>query len=83
MLTSRYHDFDGMKNMFFNLPEDSTFYSDSAFYDYSYERVRINAESIKLMISRKSNSNMFPKHIHAVTPDGFLLKVILFIFYLL
>jgi len=25
-------------------------------------------------------SSMFPKRIHAVTPDGFLMKVVLFIF---
>ncbi len=67
----------------------------------------MDAESIKLMIARKSNtkqphkpcenfmiadsrkrietiysqiSSMFPKRIHAVTPNGFLMKVDLFIF---
>jgi hypothetical protein len=107
MLPGCYHDIDGMKNMFFNLPEDSTVYGDSAYTDYNYEQVCIDAESIKLMIARKSNSkqphepwenfliansrkriettfsqisSMFPKRIHAVTTDGFLMKVILFIF---
>jgi hypothetical protein len=107
MLPGCYHDIDGMKNMFFNLPENSTVYGDSAYTDYYYEQVCSEAESIKLMIARKSNSkqphepwenfliadsrkriettfsqisSMFPKRIHAVTPDGFLMKVILFIF---
>lgn len=107
MLPGCYHDVDGMKNMFFNLPEDTTIYGDSAYTDYNYEQVCIEAESIKLMIARKSNSkrphepwesfliaysrkriettfsqisSMFPKRIHAVTTDGFLMKVILFIF---
>jgi len=107
MLPGCYHDIDGMKNMFFNLPEDTTVYGDSAYTDYNYEQVCIEAESIKLMIARKSNSkrphepwesfliansrkriettfsqisSMFPKRIHAVTVDGFLMKVILFIF---
>jgi len=107
MLPGSYHDIDGMKNMLFNLPEDSTLYGDSAYTDYNYEQVCMDAESIKLMIARKSNSkkphepwenfliansrkriettfsqitSMFPKRIHAVTPNGFLLKVVLFIF---
>lgn len=107
MLPGCYHDIDGMKNMLFNLPEDSTLYGDSAYTDYNYEQVCMDAESIKLMIARKSNtlqphepwenfmitnsrkriettfsqiSSMFPKRIHAVTPNGFLMKVVLFIF---
>jgi hypothetical protein len=107
MLPGCYHDIDGMKNMFFNLPEESTVYGDSAYTDYNYEQVCEEAESIKLMVARKSNSkqphqpwenfliadsrkriettfsqisSMFPKRIHAVTIDGFLMKVILFIF---
>jgi hypothetical protein len=107
MLPGCYHDIDGMKNMYFNLPEDSTVYGDSAYTDYNYEQVCVEAESIKLMVARKSNSkqphqpwenfliansrkriettfsqisSMFPKRIHAVTTDGFLMKVILFIF---
>ena len=107
MLPGCYHDIDGMKNMLFNLPKDSTLYGDSAYTDYSYEQVCMDAESIKLMIARKSNtkqphepwenfiiansrkriettfsqiSSMFPKRIHAVTPNGFLMKVVLFIF---
>ena len=107
MLPGCYHDVDGMKNMFFNLPENSTVYGDSAYTDYSCEDIWNEAEGINLMIARKSNtkrphdpwenflisnsrkrvettfsqiSSMFPKRIHAVTVDGFLLKVILFIF---
>ena len=107
MLPGCYHDIDGMKNMSFNLPENSVVYGDSAYTDYNYEQVCMDAESIKLMIARKSNtkrphkpwenfmiadsrkriettfsqiSSMLPKRIHAVTPDGFLMKVVLFIF---
>ena len=107
MLPGCYHDVDGMKNMFFNLPENSTVYGDSAYTDYSCEDIWNEAQGINLMIARKSNtkrphdpwenflisnsrkrvettfsqiSSMFPKRIHAVTVDGFLLKVILFIF---
>jgi hypothetical protein len=107
MLPGSYHDIDGMKNMLFNLPEESTLYGDSAYTDYNYEQVCMDAENIKLMIARKSNtkqphepwenfliadsrkriettfsqiSSMFPKRIHAVTSDGFLMKVVLFIF---
>lgn len=107
MLPGCYHDIDGMKNMSFNLPENSTIYGDSAYTDYSCEDIWNEAEGINLMIARKSNtkrphepwenflisssrkrvettfsqiSSMFPKRIHAVTVEGFLLKVILFIF---
>lgn len=107
MLPGCYHDIDGMKNMSFNLPENSIVYGDSAYTDYNYEQICLDAEGIKLMIARKSNtkrphepwenfmiadsrkriettfsqiSSMFPKRIHAVTPDGFLMKVVLFIF---
>jgi Transposase DDE domain len=107
MLPGCYHDIDGMKNMFFNLPENSTVYGDSAYTDYNCEDIWNEADGIKLMIARKSNtkrphepwenfliansrkrvettfsqiSSMFPKRIHAVTVDGFLMKVILFIF---
>ena len=107
MLPGCYHDIDGMKNMLFNLPEESTLYGDSAYTDYNYEQVCMDAERIKMMIARKSNtkqphepwenfmitnsrkriettfsqiSSMFPKRIHAVTPNGFLMKVVLFIF---
>ncbi|HBH82394.1 MAG: hypothetical protein A2X05_15580 [Bacteroidetes bacterium GWE2_41_25] len=107
MLPGCYHDIDGMKNMFFNLPEDSTVYGDSAYTDYYNEQVCSEAADINLMIARKSNtklphepwqnflisdsrkriettfsqiSSMLPKRIHAVTVDGFLMKVILFIF---
>jgi hypothetical protein len=107
MLPGCYHDIDGMKNMYFNLPEESTVYGDSAYTDYNYEQICMDAENIKLMIARKSNSkrphepwenflitdsrkriettfsqisSMFPKRIHAVTLDGFLMKVVLFIF---
>ena len=107
MLPGCYHDIDGMKNMHFNLPEDSIVYGDSAYTDYYNEQVCNEAEGINLMIARKSNSkqphepwqnflisdsrkriettfsqisSMLPKRIHAVTVDGFLMKVILFIF---
>jgi Transposase DDE domain len=107
MLPGCYHDIDGMKNMSFNLPEDSVVYGDSAYTDYNYEQICMDAEGIKLMIARKSNtkkphepwenfmiadsrkriettfsqiSSMLPKRIHAVTSDGFLMKVVLFIF---
>lgn len=107
MLPGCYHDIDGMKNMFFNLPEKSIVYGDSAYTDYNNEQVCLEAGSIKLMIARKNNSkkphepwenflitdsrkriettfsqisSMFPKRIHAVTLNGFLMKVVLFIF---
>src|SRR4030066_733024 len=107
ILPGSYHDIDGMKNMFFNLPQGSILYGDSAYTDYKYEEDCLEAENIKMMIARKSNSKrkhqpwqdflisasrkrietmfsqisvMFPKRIHAVTVDGFLLKLILFIF---
>jgi hypothetical protein len=107
MLPGCYHDIDGMKNMNFNLPQESILYGDSAYTDYNYEQICMDAENIKLMIARKSNSrkphepwenfiitdsrkriettfsqisSMFPKRIHAVTFDGFLMKVVLFIF---
>ena len=107
MLPGCYHDMDGMRNMFFNLPENSIVYGDSAYTDYYNEQVCSEAADINLMIARKSNtklphepwqnflisdsrkriettfsqiSSMLPKRIHAVTVDGFLMKVILFIF---
>jgi len=107
LLPGCYHDIDGMKNMYFNIPENSILYGDSAYTDYNCEDIYYEAESIKLMIARKSNtkrphkawenfliansrkrvettfsqiSSMFPKRIHAVTVNGFLMKVILFIF---
>lgn len=107
ILPGSYHDIDGMKNMFFNLPEGSIIYGDSAYTDYNYEENCLEAENIKMMIARKSNSKrkhqpwqdylisvsrkrietmfsqisvMFPKRIHAVTVNGFLLKLVLFIF---
>jgi hypothetical protein len=107
ILPGSYHDIDGMKNMFFNLPEGSILYGDSAYTDYNYEEDCLDAENIQMMIARKSNSKrkhqpwqeylisvsrkrietmfsqisvMFPKRIHAVTVDGFLIKLVLFIF---
>lgn len=101
------HDIDGMKNMYFNIPENSTLYGDSGYTDYSYEEDCKEAENITMMIARKSNSkrkhqpwqdfliatyrkrieimfsqisSMFPKRIHAVTSNGFILKLVLFIF---
>jgi len=44
-----------MKNKLFNLQENSTLYEDSAYIDYNYEQVCMDAESIKMMIARKSN----------------------------
>ena len=82
-------------------------YGDSAYTDYNHEQDSQDAENIKMMIARKSNSKrkhdpwqkylisvnikgieimfsqisvMFPKRIHAVSSDGLLLKLILFIF---
>jgi hypothetical protein len=73
----------------------------------NYEEDCLEAENIKMMIARKSNSKkkhepwqdflisfsrkrieimfsqisvMFPKRIHAITANGFMLKLILFIF---
>ena len=107
ILPGSFHDIDGLKNMYFNLPEGSTVYGDSAYTDYNYEEDSQEAENIKMMIARKSNSKrkhdpwqeylisvnrkrieimfsqisvMFPKRIHAVTSDGLVLKLILFIF---
>jgi hypothetical protein len=56
MLPGFYHDIDGMKNMFFNLPEESIVYGDSAYTDYYNEQVCSEAEGINLMIARKSNT---------------------------
>jgi hypothetical protein len=107
ILPGSIHDIDGMKNMYFNIPESSTLYGDSAYTDYSYEEDCKEAENITMMIARKSNSmrkhqpwqdfliatyrkrieimfsqisSMFPKRIHAVTSNGFILKLVLFIF---
>jgi len=107
IIPGSFHDIDGMKNMFFNLPQGSTLYGDSAYTDYNYEEDCLEAENIKMMIARKSNSKkkhepwqdflisfsrkrieimfsqisvMFPKRIHAITANGFMLKLILFIF---
>jgi len=107
ILPGSFHDIDGMKNMFFNLPESSVLYGDSAYTDYHYEEDCLEAENIRMMIARKSNSRkkhhpwqeylisvsrkrietmfsqisvMFPKRIHAITAEGFLLKLVLFIF---
>ena len=56
ILPGSYHDIDGMKNMFFNLPEDSILYGDSAYTDYNFEEDCLEAENINMMIARKSNS---------------------------
>jgi len=107
MLPGCYHDFDGMKSMYFNLPENSTVYGDSAYTDYLCEDIYYEAKNIRSIIAPKSNtkrhhqpwenfliansrkrventfsqiSSMFPKRIHTVTVDEFLMKVILFIF---
>ncbi len=107
ILPGSYHDIDGMKSMYFNIPEGSTLYGDSAYTDYIYEDDCKEAENIKMMIARKSNSKkkhqpwqdfliaisrkrietmfsqitaMFPKRIHAVTANGFIIKLIMFIF---
>jgi len=107
ILPGSYHDIIGMRNMFFNLPENSILYGDNAYTDYDYEDDCLEAENIRMMIARKNNShrqhqpwqdymlsvrrkriettfsqlsNMYPKHIHAVTIDGFLIKVVMFIF---
>jgi hypothetical protein len=107
ILPGSIHDIEGMKNMFFNLPEGSILYGDSAYTDYNYEEDCLEAENIKMMIARKSNSKkkhqpwqdflisvsrkriesmfsqisvMFPKRIHAVTAEGFMIKLIMFIF---
>ena len=107
ILPGSYHDIDGMKNMYFNIPEGSILYGDSAYTDYSYEEDCQEAENIKMMITRKSNSKkkhqpwqdflisvsrkrietmfsqitaMFPKRIHAVTTEGFMIKLVMFIF---
>jgi len=98
---------DGMRNIFFDLPEHSIVYGNSAYTDYYNEQVCSEAADKKLMIARKSNtrlpyepwknfltsdsrkriettfsqiSSMLPKRIHAVTVDGFLMKVIFYIF---
>ena len=55
ILPGSYHDIEGMKNMFFNLPEGSIIYGDSAYTDYNFEEVCLEAENIKIMISRKNN----------------------------
>lgn len=39
MLPGCYHDIDGMKNMFFALPEHSMVYGDNAYTDYYNEQV--------------------------------------------
>jgi hypothetical protein len=107
ILPGSYHDIDGIKNMFVNLPEGSSLFGDSAYTEYNMEDDFLNGDNIKLLIDRKSNSKqphepwisglislrrknietmfskisyMFPKRIHAVTEQGFILKVILFLF---
>jgi hypothetical protein len=107
ILPGSYHDIIGLRNMFFNLPDNSILYGDNAYTDYDWEDDCREAQNIKVMIARKANSHrqhqpwqdymlsvrrkriettfsqiaiMFPKHIHAVTVDGFLIKVIMFIF---
>lgn len=107
ILPGCYHDIDGLKNMFLDLPQGSTLFGDSAYTDYNLEETCMDAENIRLMIDRKRNSQkphkpwengmithyrkkietvfsqisyMFPKRIHAVTSQGLVLKIILFIF---
>jgi len=107
ILPGSYHDVVGMRNMFFNLPENSILYGDNAYTDYDYEDNCWDAENIKLMIARKANSKrqhepwqdymlsvyrkriettfsqiniMLPKHLHAVTVEGFIIKIVMFIF---
>lgn len=43
ILPGSFHYFDGMKNMFFNLPEGSILYGDSAYKDYNYEEYCLEA----------------------------------------
>jgi hypothetical protein len=107
ILPGSIHDSEGMKYLFFNLPNGSTLYGDSAYTNYNFEQDCLEAENIKMMIARKSNSLrkhepwqeylisasrkriettfsqisvMFPKRIHAITAEGFMIKIILFIF---
>jgi hypothetical protein len=56
ILPGSIHDSEGMKYMFFDLPQGSTVYGDSAYTDYSFEDEIHEVENILLMITRKSNS---------------------------
>jgi len=56
ILPGCYHDIDGMKNMYFNLPENSTVYGDCTYSDYLCEDVCYETENIRLMIVSKSNT---------------------------
>jgi hypothetical protein len=58
LLPGCYHNIDGMKNMFFDLPEDSIVYDESAYTDYYNEEVCRETAGITLRIAGKSNSKM-------------------------
>lgn len=101
------HDSEALKQMPFNLAENSIIYADSGYTNYVIEDMLNDADKIELLVARKSNStrkrepyieyiietmrkrvettfseisSMLPKKIHAVTDNGFILKVILFLF---
>lgn len=95
-----------MKQLDFDLPEESTVYGDKAYNDYGFEDLLAEAADIELLPIRKKNSKRpvepwtrylqhtyrkrvetagsdlerkLPASIHAVTSEGFEIKVFLFV----
>ncbi len=76
-------DVDGLKIFNFDLPEGSIVYGDKAYNDYGIEDSLMESSQIQYrkMIETAGSmiERMLPKSIHAVTAEGFELKVVLFI----
>lgn len=106
-LPGSYFDSRFLNRMHFNLPKDSSIFSDSAFQDYEVEDSALRLDQCAWEVNRKKNTkrgdiyqitlwkktmrrriesyfsaitNLFPRSIHAVTINGFLLKVFFFVF---
>lgn len=100
-------DQQGISELALDLPQGAKIFLDAGYTQYNFEDFLWESEKIKLMISRKKNSErldapptadykkmtrkyvettineierMFPKKIHATDMDGFLLKILLFVF---
>ena len=56
MLAGSLADITGLKSMHINLPDGSKLYADSGYTDYEFEDELYEAENIKMMVDRKSNS---------------------------
>lgn len=99
-------DVQALKKLPMSVSAESSIYADSAYTDYTIEDDLKEAEMVRLMVQRKSNSKrkdepwirflklqmrkgiettfsmlkgLFLRKIHAVTFEGFLLKILLFI----